>query len=784
VPDRFETVAEKSIFVGLITLLVGAVAIAIASVATQIGRPSPGFVVWQNLIVPAIGPIGDGTVEVPQRSVVVAVDGGPVADANALRRHLATRPLGAVVTYDFVRGRERLRAGVPVAALRWWGVAPVYLPYLLEGVALLATAIVVFLFKPQEPAARGGVALGLTSGLMQLLALDLFSGAWLQRIYFCAESMVPAALLHFALSFPEPKAVVRRYPWLIAGLYAACIPFAVLQNLFLTTNAVRHLAVNSWVYAADGLAGVASMALLMHGFATARTSLARQQAKVVLIGMVAVIFVPALGLLAIVVAGLDLPMSALTPFLLLYPASIAYAIVRHDLFHVDRYLRLGVVWAALTVVVFLSYAAVALVGQSWLGAGARAPRLLVPLYVVTMLLVANPLRARIQAGVDRLFYRQHYDYRATVDATSRALASVLDTDRIAATVLRTLTDVMAAEWAVLVVRVGEDAPPRVYGQPAERAAAAVRLLHEGDATLAGLQATLSLPLRFETRPVGLLLAGAKLSGAFYGEDDRALLDTLANQSALALTNAHAADVIRRTQAELAEAERLAAVGELASAVAHGIRNPLAGIRASAEVARDELGRDGGELRESLDDIIGEADRLETRVRTILDFTRPIALDLVPGDLGAFVHAFADGFRSRVRPGVRIQVDVTPGLAAVAFDRAALGEVIETIAVNALEAMPGAGTITLRAALETRDGTGVDAVVSVSDTGPGMEPATACRVFDLFYTTKAAGTGVGLAMARRLVERQGGTIAVESAPGAGATFRIRLPLAGPVSACSA
>jgi len=66
----------------------------------------------------------------------------------------------------------------------------------------------------------------------------------------------------------------------------------------------------------------------------------------------------------------------------------------------------------------------------------------------------------------------------------------------------------------------------------------------------------------------------------------------------------------------------------------------------------------------------------------------------------------------------------------------------------------------------------------------LEPATACRVFDLFYTTKAAGTGVGLAMARRLVERQGGTIAVESAPGAGATFRIRLPLAGPVSACSA
>jgi signal transduction histidine kinase len=468
-------------------------------------------------------------------------------------------------------------------------------------------------------------------------------------------------------------------------------------------------------------------------------------------------------------------MSALTPLLLLYPASIAYAVVRHDLFHVDRYLRLGVVWATLTVVVFVTYAVAALAGQAWLGAD-RAPNVVVPLYVIAMLLLANPLRARIQAGVDRLFYRQRYDYRATVDATSRALASVLDTDRIAATVLRTLTDVMTAEWAVLVVAVDGDEPPRVYGQPAARGTDAVRLLHDGDPTLRDLGAAVSLPLRFEARPVGRLLAGPKLSGAAYGDDDTTLLDTLANQSALALTNAHAADVIRRTQAELADAARLAAVGELAAAVAHGIRNPLAGIRTSAELARDELRADRGELRESLDDIIGEADRLEARVRTILDFTRPLALDPAPADLGAFVRGFADAFRARVPAGVRVEAEIAPGLPAVAFDRLALGEVVETIAVNALEAMHGAGTITVRAALEPHEGAGVDAVVSVADTGPGMDAATASRVFDLFYTTKAAGTGVGLAMARRLVERQGGTLTVEATPGAGATFRIRLPLA--------
>ncbi len=361
---------------------------------------------------------------------------------------------------------------------------------------------------------------------------------------------------------------------------------------------------------------------------------------------------------------------------------------------------------------------------------------------------------------------------------------------------------MAAEWAVLAILGEEDEPLRIYGEPPPRAdevaavlgneeVAAVRARWTrgapGDRVAAPfdrfveLGVALAFPLRFEERAVGLLLVGDKLSAAVYTDEDLDLVQTLASQSALALVNARAAEVIRRTQAELAEAERLAAVGELASAVAHGIRNPLAGIRTSAEVARDELGERDGELRENLDEIIGEADRLETRVRTILDFTRPLALDPVPGDLGGFLRRFADGFRPRLPAGIHLDVEVDPKLPAVAFDAKALGEVVETIAVNAIEAMRGTGAIHLRAALEPRDGAGIEAVVSVTDTGPGLEAEARRRVFDLFYTTKSSGTGVGLAMAKRLVERQGGTIAVDSAPGAGATFRVRLPVGVRLSA---
>jgi len=683
----------------------------------------------------------------------------------------------------------------------------VYLPYLLEGLAVLATALIILVFQPRAPGARAGVALGSVAGLMQILALDLFAAGWVQRAYFVVESMVPAVLVHFALCFPDRKGPLRRHPSLAWLPYAACLPLAFLQNLHVASDPARHLAVNDFVYTTAALCGLGAMASLVYSLRSARTARARQQVKVVLAGIVAAVVIPALGLLALIEFGVRVPMNALTPFFLLFPASIAYAVARHDLFNVDRYLRLGVVWGALTIVVFASYAAVALLGQAWLDTWDRASHVLAPLYVLLMLLVANPLRARIQATVDRLFYRQGYDYRHTVDATSRVLASVLDTDRIATTVLETLTHIMTAEWAALLVFAEGPGPHRVFARPDAKGTAIRRVASTDTPQLsrlsslsdpwirygarrpasplrdlfATLDAALALPLRFEGRLVGVLFAGDKLGAAYYGEEDLDLLRTLANQSAVALVNARAAEIIRRTQTELAQAERLAAVGELASAVAHGIRNPLAGIRTSAEVARDGLATSDEDLRESLDDIIGETDRLETRIRTILEFTRPTELEVTAADLGRFVGMLADELRRRLPEGIDLRVESAADLPPVDFNHTALGEVIETIAVNAVEAMQREGCIRLRSGIAAFDGRGDHAFVEVADSGPGMDEATRRRVFDLFYTTKQTGTGVGLAMARRLVERQGGSITLDTAPGAGATFRVWLPIAPRINA---
>jgi two-component system, NtrC family, sensor kinase len=408
--------------------------------------------------------------------------------------------------------------------------------------------------------------------------------------------------------------------------------------------------------------------------------------------------------------------------------------------------------------------------------------------------------------VDRLFDRQAYSYRATVEETSRALASVLENDRIAAIVMSTLIEVMAVESAVLIVLGDGESPPRTYGEPSARAAEAARLFAPGDAALAAaaraprpiskyaveaepesksssgidfarfapLGTTLLFPLRFEAKPLGVLLVGDKRSGAFFTDEDVQLLGTLANQCALALHNAHAYEILRRTQAELVEAERMAAVGELASSVAHGIRNPLAGIRAAAQLAREDVESDS-EVAESLDDIVVASDRLERRVRSILDLARPVACDPRREDVNDLLRSFAESVRERLPSAIRLTTALAPDLPAAVLDRVCLTEALDTIAVNAVEAQSGSGSIELRSRL-VRNGAAPRIAVSIADGGPGIDHARLPRVFDLFYTSKPTGTGVGLAVAKRLVERQGGTIEAASAPGGGAVFTIYLPVA--------
>jgi two-component system, NtrC family, sensor histidine kinase HydH len=229
----------------------------------------------------------------------------------------------------------------------------------------------------------------------------------------------------------------------------------------------------------------------------------------------------------------------------------------------------------------------------------------------------------------------------------------------------------------------------------------------------------------------------------------------------------------RLRERLSEAERLAAAGELAAGVAHEIRNPLAAIVNATTLldAREQLTAE--ERASTLDAVRKEARRLNRILSDFLIFARPREPKLLPGDLREVVeHVTAlirdDPARARL---VELVTRVEPALPLVAFDPDQLTQVLLNVALNGIEAMGGCG----RLSLDVGRCNG-EVVIAVADTGRGISLEERARVFEPFFSKKPGGTGLGLTIARRIVDAHGGHIDLESTPGQGTRFTIALPLA--------
>ena len=225
--------------------------------------------------------------------------------------------------------------------------------------------------------------------------------------------------------------------------------------------------------------------------------------------------------------------------------------------------------------------------------------------------------------------------------------------------------------------------------------------------------------------------------------------------------------IREQQRALVENETLAVIGEMSSAVAHGIRNPLASIRSSAELMQSA---DAPDTREAAGDIVAQSDRLEVWVRELLSYTRPIERKEALVDLPPLVSRCLEDFaRELERRSIQPAVALDATLPAVRGDTLLLGQVLRSLVANAIEALEHGGHVTIRGERGERG----RVVLSVEDDGPGIAAEHLARAGKPFFTTKTRGLGVGLALARRVVERFGGQMEIDSAPGQGTAVRLHM-----------
>ena len=227
-------------------------------------------------------------------------------------------------------------------------------------------------------------------------------------------------------------------------------------------------------------------------------------------------------------------------------------------------------------------------------------------------------------------------------------------------------------------------------------------------------------------------------------------------------------------------DRLAALGEMAAMIAHEVKNPLASIEVMAGLLRRQL-QDRSDLQTMLGDIINEVKMANAIVLEVLEFVRPIRLQVETTSIARVVdEAIPLAEHKLARRGTTIEVRIPEGLPPIVGDHHQLCQVVTNLVINALEALDGTGVIRLTAS--EREGPGHSAprlvTLAISDTGPGIPAQVTERIFNPFFTTKHQGSGLGLSIVRKIMDAHDGRIDVVSPPGAGTTFTLTLPVGEP------
>lgn len=231
-------------------------------------------------------------------------------------------------------------------------------------------------------------------------------------------------------------------------------------------------------------------------------------------------------------------------------------------------------------------------------------------------------------------------------------------------------------------------------------------------------------------------------------------------------------------------DRLIALGEMAAAIAHEVKNPLAGIEVMAGLLKRRI-PDSKDAQSILNDIINEAKMANAIVLEVLEFVRPIRLQVEHTSIADVVQQAVTMAESKARRGeTAVQVQLEPELPLIHGDQHQLVQLFTNLIINAFEALDGIGTVSIVADHAAADeehaaesAAGPHVVIEVIDDGPGVPPELRDRIFNAFFTTKPQGSGLGLAIVRKVVDAHDGRIDVSSGAGRGTRFRVTLPVAG-------
>lgn len=488
------------------------------------------------------------------------------------------------------------------------------------------------------------------------------------------------------------------------------------------------------------------------------------------------------------------------------------AILRYRLLELRVVLRNGFAY------IVMSTAVISIYGVVFFWAGAffqpQGPYLNFLVTVMSVLLVAvflQPALGRLQLGVDRLFQRERFTHLEALQRFSQETQDITDLQAVSSTLVRVVSQAMQAERVALllpapqggdfVVAADSLGDGSTLALPGKGALASWLLRQEGALTsekldtdpvlqalpeaereaLARAGARLLVPLKAKGELTGLILLGQKLTDRDYSREDLELLETVARQAAMGVENSRLYTQERERLRELESLGRLKST--LLLTVAHELKTPITAIRTAVDLLAEEAsaqqaGRHSGRL---ISIIHRGVDRLQRLVQESLDYAQmqsaSLQLNLQPTDM---VHLFQEVavFMGPAFKGKKqiLELDLPESVPAVLVDQTRVERVLLNLLTNANKFTPVGGQVTIRLRLEDSR-----LITEVRDTGPGVPEEDHALLWAGYYraqradTSQASGSGLGLPIAKYLVELHGGKIWVESKAGSGSTFAFYLPI---------
>ncbi len=824
---------DPIVFAGVVLTLAIAITVGVESLG-WIGKTFPGFLVLENRVVASAGLAHWPAAQSGRiyQHELIAIDGDPVGTADEVARRLQALPANTPVEFTLQRGGEEII----------WADAPrvfTRTDYLLLhgtlffcGLGLAGIALAIRFLRGSDPVANGAFVSLWIVGLWALTAVDLYGPYRFFRLHALLECLLFAAVFHNSLVFPTPARLLTGRAWLVPSVYglAAALGLATEIGLFdpATYVVVHRIAVNAFA-----LSLVAFIARQIHAFVRPSSFEVRQRVKVVALGTVAALTPQVVIMFYSAFSGGRVPENLMSFSGMFFPVSMSYAVLKQDLFGVDVILRRSLNYALLTGMVLFGYAGLA-VGFDTLSQSVGEPGGLSLVVGAAFVVALLPLRDRVQNGVDRLFFRSAYDFRRVVETMSGTIASVTRLDVIADELERALRESLRPEFIHLdVSSVPDGELQRILDTDSwgDADTPDIDVEHLRDRPLDLPNDGLAVPFRVDGRLIGLLTLGRRMSGRYYGGDDRRLLQTLANQAAVALANAivlerlaelnrsleekveeRTAELecsvseLRAAQTQLVQKEKLASLGQLVAGVAHEINNPVNFIQGNvcfleehvealvsaferiervALAGKDDLANEIDAIRKDceLDHVFEDLPRAfasckdgltrtTTIIRDLRSFARPDNAAHVTVDIHDVIESTLSLLTSRLN-GIELVRDYGE-LSPVECIRGQMSQVFMNLVTNAADAVSDGGRITIR----TRS-LDVDRVlIEVEDDGCGIPESEVDRVFDPFFSTKEVGrgTGLGLSITYGIVTRHGGRIDVHCVSGEGTCFAVELPVA--------